>query len=255
MALQEHLEFLATETAFWMLGLQDPQCPMDQLGSLSEKVSDQLRALAIITLLAEGDTDLFYHNLLRSGLAQITFLERCRREGFRDFHLAISRSKAFFDVLAARDFDMARRLADLSPREWIPEGEYEDDFCYARFCHRMIQGGETAAEAGALMARFESALEGHDDARLDLLKALAAEDQDAFDDAFEGLLADHENQLESDKTRGRMEDPEVLAERQIFVEGLGILNLAEMLGFRTREAYQFCPSFARDPMTIPFPGL
>jgi hypothetical protein len=35
---------------------------------------------------------------------------------------------------------------------------------------------------------------------------------------------------------------------------LGILRVAERLGFRTLSEYRYCPVLARLPMTIPFPG-
>ena len=51
-----------------------------------------------------------------------------------------------------------------------------------------------------------------------------------------------------------MEDPEIVAQRQVFVEGLAILRLAERRGLTTQAEYQYCPSLARVPMRTPFPG-
>ncbi len=50
-----------------------------------------------------------------------------------------------------------------------------------------------------------------------------------------------------------MEDPVVIAERQIYIEGLAILRIADKLGFVTQSEYRFCPSIARVAMVKPFP--
>lgn len=254
MGLKEHLDLLATDIAFWLVGFQDPAYLIEQMGDLSEKLSDQFRTLAIITLLGEGNTDLFYHNLLRSGKVRELFLERARSENFSDFHLAISRNKAFFDVLAAGDFEFARRIVEISPSHWIANGEYEDDFCFIRFCHMILWDQSKAESILKILTQFEASLDGNTDSRWDLCKALFDRDQEAFDESFASYLEDYESHLAFEKERGRMEDPHVLAERRICIEGLGILRIAEALGFKTKETYLFCPSLSRLPMAVPFPG-
>jgi hypothetical protein len=254
MELKGFLDTLAADTAFWMVGLQDPDYPLGQLGSLAENVSEKLRTLAIVTLMVEGNTNGFYHNLIRSGLAREVFLKRCHAEGFGDFHLAISRSGAFFDSLAANDFDLAKRIALLSPQNWVPDGEYEDDYCFTQFFHLLVL--EKTAETGLapLLVQFEISLQGDESAGLDVCRALASRDQRAFDGAFDALIEHHDGHLAEEQKRGRMEDAHVVAERQIFTEGLGILRIAERLGLQTQEEYKYCPALARLPMTKPFPG-
>ena len=252
MELREYLDAYTYEVAFWAAGLDNPDYPIIQFGALTEKVSDQLRTLAIAILLVEGNTDVFYHNLIRSGLARERFLGRCREEGFADFHLAISRSGALFDALAAGELDLSRRIAYLSPEEWIQDGEYEDDYCFSRFFHLALLGDAGRAGMASLLERFERALDGDPSSRLDLCRALAARDQSAFDSAFEAYIAEHDEHLEEDS--GRMEDTHVAAERQIFVEGLAALRLAEHLGLNTQSEYKYCPALARLPMVAPFPG-
>ena len=252
MELGEYLDTYTYEVAFWVSGVQNPNYPMDQFGHLTETVSDQLRTLAIAILLVEANTDLFYHNLIRSGLARERFLQRCRQEGFADFHLAISRSGALFDALAAGEFDLTRRIAALSPEEWFQNGEYEDDYCFSRFFHLALIEDPGQARMASLLERFEKALDGDLSSHLDLCRALAARDQSAFDSTFEAYIAEHNEHLEEDS--GRMEDTHVAAERQIFVEGLAALRLAEHLGLHTQPEYKYCPALARLPMVAPFPG-
>jgi len=252
MQLQEYLDALAYETAFWAAGLDNANYPINQFGALSEDVSEKLRTMAIGVLLVEADTDLFYHNLIRSARARETFLLRCRDQDFKDFHLAVSRSAAFFDALAASDFDLALRISQLSPREWVPEGEYEDDYCFTQFFHLIIQHETQPEDIAALLRQFEKALQGAGNPKLELCRALTVRDQLAFDKTFDEYIADHDEHLREDA--GRMEDTHVVAERQLFVEGLGVLRVAERLGLRTQPEYKYCPALARLPMTVPFPG-
>ncbi len=254
MKLEEYLDPMAAEIAFWLMGLRDPEYIIEQLGSLSESLSEKLRSLAIITLLAEADTNLFYHNLIRSGLAREIFLKRCQAEGFTDYHLAISRNGALFDCITAGSFDVANRIDRLSPVEWIADGEYEDDYCFMRFFHLIIRDGMTQTELIPVLERFEASLEGVENAKLGVCRALAYRDQRTFDDSFDGLILEHETAIREDTERGQMEDEDVVAQRQIFIEGLAILRIAERIGLKTEPEYKYCPAIARLPMTIPFPG-
>jgi hypothetical protein len=252
MELREYLETYTYEVAFWAAGIDNPNYPIDQFGGLAENVSEQLRTLAIIILLVEGNTDLFYHNLIRSGLARVKFLQRCQQEGFADFHLAISRCGAICDALAAGDFNLAHQIAELSPDDWVQNGEYEDDYCFSRFLHLAAMGRAGQEDAVMLLQRFETALSGEPNVRLDLCRALDAREQAAFDSAFEAYIEGHSRHLEEDS--GRMEDTHVVAERHIFVEGLAMLRLAERMGLQTQPEYKYCPALARQPMVVPFPG-
>jgi hypothetical protein len=46
----------------------------------------------------------------------------------------------------------------------------------------------------------------------------------------------------------------MIAERQIYVEGVALLQIASRLKFATQAEYLYCPSLARMPMQRPFPG-
>ena len=69
MRLEDYGESLAYEVAFWLQGVANPQFPLEQLGKLTLEISAKLRALAIITLLTQAESDFFYHNLIRGGEA------------------------------------------------------------------------------------------------------------------------------------------------------------------------------------------
>ncbi|MEW6381915.1 MAG: Imm49 family immunity protein [bacterium] len=255
MKLEEYGEPLAYEIAFWMQGLTNPEYPVEELGRLSLELSDKFRALAIIVLLVKGDSDLFYHNLIRSGRARLIYLQRLKSEGIgQDHHQASGRYEPLLDAIAAGDFELAHRIIELSPAEWQKGHEYEDDYCYAQVLHRLVQEPVPEQEIPPLFKQFEAYLEGQPSARLDVCRAIVEQDQPAFDEAFADLLDDREAQIAANKARGQLEEPSVVAQRQVFIEGLALLRLAGRRGLATQPDYRYCPSLARIPMKTPFPG-
>src|SRR5207249_7380990 len=139
MKLTEYLDSLSYDIGFWLAGIKNPDYPIGQLGDLSMEVSTKLRAAAIIVLVAKGDSDTFFHNLIRSANCRVTYLERLRDVRITDdHHQASGRVSGLVDAVAASDFVTARQIATLSPREWMNGHEYEDDFCYAQILHGLI---------------------------------------------------------------------------------------------------------------------
>lgn len=255
MKLTDYLEILAYDIAFWLAGVVNPEYPIEQLGQLSQEVSGKLRAAAIIVLLTKGDSDAFFHNLIRSARCRRAYLQRLAEAGITsDHHQASGRVEPFLDAAAAADFVTAREIIALSPTDWRQGHEYEDDYCYAQALHGLITVPRDDDRLQALFERYEKALSGQSDARLDVVRILAAGDKAAFDAAFEDLVAQRTARIEADKARSQMEDPQVIAERQIYIEGLALLRIAERLGFSTQLEYRYCPSLARVPMVKPFPG-
>ena len=254
MKLADYGESLAHDVAFWMLGMDDPSYPPERLGKLSLEISTKLRALAIITLLVKAESDYFFHNLIRSGSIRETYLRRVIAAGLlEDHHRSLGRFDPLLDLIAARAFGDVRRIEALSPAEFRPGHEYEDDYWYASILHEMCKESPDESRIGSLLDCFEKALDGMGKTRLDLCRALAARDQESFSRSFQGLLSRHASQIAKDRERGILEEPAILAERQIFIEGLAVLQLAELRGLTTDEEYPYCPSLARVPMLIPFP--
>ena len=255
MNLREYIDTLSYDTAFWMAGVWNSEYPIDQLGDLSLEVSRKLRAMAVMVLVANADSDTFYHNLIRSGIARERYLSRCLEAGaVEDHHRASARYEPLLDAVAAGEFALARRIAALSPRDYRDGHEYEDDYCYAQILHHLIQDPPDRTDIPALLERFEAYLERQGSARLQIVRALAFGAQPDFDNAFDEILRDQEARIRTDKHRGQLEEPGVMALRQVFVEGLALLRLAGNLGFQTEPEYRFCPSLARRPMRKPFPG-
>jgi hypothetical protein len=246
------VEGQAYETAFWMAGVYDRNYPLHLLGELAADVSTKLRCMAIFRLLADGRSNSFYHNLHRSGLVRQRYLARCLEEGAMEDHFRSSgRYFPLFDTIAAGNFALAGQIIELSPASFMSGHEYEDDYCYARIVHNLVTGHSGGSVD--LLARFARYLEGSQNGRFLVAKALVERDQAGFHPAFEQLLSDRELEIAANIKRGQIESPQVIAQRRIFVEGLAILRLAERAGIKTEEEYLFCPSIARIPMTEPFP--
>ena len=64
----------------------------------------------------------------------------------------------------------------------------------------------------------------------------------------------HTASVEADKARNKIEEPVMMAERQVYVEGLAFLRITERLGLTLQAEYLYLPSLARVPMGAPFPG-
>jgi hypothetical protein len=255
MRLEEYSETLAYEVAFWAQGLTNPKYPLAEMGALSLDLSRKLRALAIMALVVGGSTDSFCHNLIRSGLGRLAYLKRLQASGQRsDHHWCSARYEPFLDALAAGDFALAREIIALSPSEFRDGHEYEDDYSYAQILSCWVAQPSRDSEVPGLLDRFAQYVEDQPNARLAVCRALAARDQTAFDEAFADVLLARDLEIEAAKTRGQLEEPHVVALRRVFVEGLAILRMAELRGLSTEREYRYCPSLAREPMRMPFPG-
>jgi Immunity protein 49 len=255
MRLSECAEPLAYDTAFWLTGFEEPDgIALDELGAISVELCGKLRTMAIIGLLVKGDSDRFLHNLVRSGRVRETYLSRLKQAGHLDcHHLASARTEGLLDAVAAGDITLAQRIAWLSPRQWERDREYEDDYCYAQILHRLLHGVQAAGAYQPLIERFEAALQGQASPRLDVARALVARAQPEFDAAFDSLLQLRRKEVQADIASAKIEEPQMLAEREVFVEGLALLRLALLQGLQTEDEYLYCPASARVPMRAPLP--
>ena len=149
---------------------------------------------------------------------------------------------------------LARSIVSLSPSDFRPHHEYEDDYAYAQVLPRFLLPAPSGEEIDQLLARWKSYLQDQRSARLLICRALNDIDQNGFDDGFAALLNERDLQIEAQKARGQLEEPQIVAQRRVLVEGLAILRLAELRGLATESEYRYCPSLARVPMEAPFPG-
>lgn len=253
MITSELFESTVYDAAFWASALDDPAYSLDRLGGVANDVSNKIRTIACYRLLADGKSDGFYHNLIRSGLVRRRYLQRCLKASLiADHFRGCSRFLPLCDSLTAGDFELARSIVEVSPVEFLDGHEYEDDYCYGRVLNLLVAGEQN--QAPPILDRFERYLEGTPNGRFLVAKALIKADASEFEAAFEILLQDRREEIAKNVERGEMESPHIVAARRVFIEGLGILRLAERMGLKTQDEYLYCPSLARVPMVKPFPG-
>lgn len=209
-----------------------------------------------MALLSRGKANRFFHNLIRSGRIRCAHLERMQRErAFEEHDFVSGVLGPLFDALAAGDFALVQRMGGLSPSVFRPGHEYEDDHCFAQILFRMSHGPQTDADLPPWLARLAQVGQGEGDARVQVCAALVSRDAEAFADAFDLLLRARQAEIDADVARGEIEEPMVLAQRLVYIEGLALLRLAQARGIATEAEYAFCPSLARLPMTEPCPAL
>jgi len=256
MKLADYIAPFADEISFWWMAFDDPQYPIHQLGELSLDLSEKLRAVAIMVLLVKANTDGFYHNLIRSGISRKNYLQRLKQAGIsQDHNQASGRTGPLLDAIAAGEFNLAQQIKSLSPTDWMEGHEYLDDYCYAQILFQLIEKDVNVEPVQLIISRFSEYLSDESSARLDVCQALLDKNRAAFDDAFNELLEEQETLIAENIERGEMEEPEVLAEREVFVEGLALLRIAARRGLSTESEYRYCPSLARLPMQTPFVDL
>jgi hypothetical protein len=225
-----------------------------QLGAELENSSNNFQGLAITHLLTGADLDQFKLYLTRSGYARRYFLSRSARDGnTADPRLALGRTEAFLDCVAAGQMALAREIAGLSANAWNPDWEYEDDFCYFLFLHR-IAGGLDPAVAPQLtetLARFEKALEGGKSPRLKVCRAILARDGEAFRAGLSALMQQRRDELFHLRERLQQLEPQgcvCWARSFVSIEGFALMRLAEIAGLPPLEPdaeLPLCPAQGR----------
>lgn len=202
---------------------------------------DNLRIAGIGSLFLTGTSESFLRRLQQSGRA---FAHYLRNAGNADVRL--SRSRPFFDAVGAGDFDGAALIARYARRTWAQGEEYEEDFLFMEFLihHGVLKA--PVADCEALLVRYERALSGAEDLRLDVCRALFQADSDAFNQALAVFLSDRKDQLEAQATTTPFPEEFLATEWNFCLEGLVLVRLAERNGLETEEDYLHIPSLARE---------
>lgn len=225
--------------------------PVKEVAYIYEDLSLQMEALGICYLLEDADQEGFRERLVRAGHARRWFLRRSKIEGnVDDYHLALTRQNGFFDAVAAGHLPLAADLAAESDAAFNPQWEYEDDYAYQRFLMSLVLAGGPApitVAQRAVLDRFEAALEGEVTPRLRICNALAAKHADAFVDSFNALLEEDQERVDEERESDRVLEGDLCfwPTSYVFVEGLALLKLAELVGVPARGPFARCPDLAR----------
>ncbi len=206
------------------------------------------RVAGIGFLLLSGTSDEFRRRLHQSGRAYAYFLPLLPEAAKLG-----SRSVPFFDAIAAGDLDTAGEIARHQRHTWAQGEEYEEDFLFFEYLMRRFFLDATEAACGALLDRWEVALQGSKDPRLDVCRALQVHDADAFDAGLEAFLAERAAKYDRLIDRELLSGAEADTETKLSVEGLALVRLAGRAGVPTKDDYPGVPSIARDdtPLALP----
>jgi hypothetical protein len=228
--------------------------PIAELGEELENVSNYFQGLAITHLLKGADVEQFRLYLTRSGYARRYFLSRSAQGGnAEDPRLALGRTEAFLDAVAAGQMALARQIAQLSSAKWHPDWEYEDDFCYFLFLHRIVGGLDSAEKSGlrGILDRFEAVLEGGISYRLSVCRAILGGDGEAFRTALFALMEQRREELLNLRELMQQLEPASCvcwARSFVSIEGFALMRLAERAGLPRLEPDvepPLCPSLGR----------
>ena len=135
--------------------------------------------IGIAILLASGEQARYRECLVRSAWARLHQLRCAGALQPPARSRATSFGEGLFDALAAGHWRLAHDIAEACPPGWIPEGEYEDDFCHVRLIG--LYTGDSPPEPAAVQAlldRHAQVLDGARTPRLALGRALYARDAD-----------------------------------------------------------------------------
>lgn len=107
-------------------------CSPDELPEVFDRISVCYQGLGIALVLMTGERTRFRECLVRSAWARLHLLQVATTLQPPPRQRATSYGEGFLDAVAAGHWLVAGEIAALSPSDWVPEGEYEDDFCYFR---------------------------------------------------------------------------------------------------------------------------
>ncbi|MCP3137894.1 Imm49 family immunity protein [Pyxidicoccus xibeiensis] len=215
---------------------------------LSRKVThDQMRGfctlyrrIGVARLFSTGLPDDYFENLSKSARAFLYFLE-----GADDRAKLTSRSEPFFDAIACDDLPAAKGIAHHSRQTWNAGEEYEEDFLYVAFLMKRFAADTSRESLEALLARYEQVLQGAEDSRLDLCRALLSAEQKPFDVALTRLVEERDRDIRKKLANERLSPDDVTTTARIWIELLALLRLAEQTGLALAEHYLLAPSIAR----------
>lgn len=220
--------------------------------SHAEGVCLHYQAVGILDLVAGGDADAFFHHLIRSGQSRLWGLEAGQAADPRPQVMRPSTSRGLYAAMASGQWLLARRIAEASTPVWNPDHEYEEDFLPVHMIHRGLCGA-TPDEMGELFERYETVLNGADEPRRDLMRALLWRQKEDAEAAFGRLVEQRRAWLARMHRESELASEDwFLPQSLVFIEGLAWLQLLAASGIEPEGEYDMCPPAARRVVYTPF---
>jgi len=226
-----------------------------QIATHCASVTDYFEALAICELAVDAELDIFFHHLIRSAQTRKWLLLRSieKKPMPRPSGLdKVGDVNPQLCAIAAAQMGLAVEIAKLSSAQWIPDLEYEDDFCYGHFLNRYLLGAEKK-ELEIVLDRFEKALEGQASVRLDLCRELLSPAEKTSESKLVAFIENREKMLQEIGEKSVFgTDALFYTNSTIFIEALAWLRLLENVGVNLKGEFRFCPRAARTKQYSPF---
>lgn len=214
-------------------------------GEMFQELCFAFQGRAIFFLLGEMNLTHYRWNLERSVQARRFYLRKLREQGGDDsVFTALSRTESLFAAIATDDLTSAQELRTLSSQSWMPDGEYEEDYCYYALVNAVAAGeNDSAVQHFRQMA---TVLDGLQDARLAVCETFLENRQADFWLAFDEFVDElHERAVIAHDDGRLVGEPWLAAFQHVSIEAIGWLKLADAKGFQPPEPeYRMCPSVA-----------
>lgn len=237
-ALSRLSETIGEDLTLFALGVEGS----DLLDAL-DRLTRFYPVAGIALMLTTGEQSRYRETLVRAAWARLRQLGVAM--ALHDRRRATSFNEGLFAALVAGHWPLVRDIAAACPSDWVPEGEYEDDFCHYRLIG-LLTGDDlpTTAHCQPLLDRFEQVLEGEPSARLAVDRALLARDPLAFPEAFDDFLREEREALM--EARARLGEPDetgalIWMRGYVSIEALALLRLAERFEIAPPGPHPLCP--------------
>lgn len=213
------------------------------------------RQIGILKLLMDVDQQGFVDGMCKSAYSRLYFLRNfAPKNSVEAPYLCLSKDVAITAGLAAGHVELAKQIAEHSPKKHDPKVEYEDDFLFMRFMADSILSGTTEDNLRKLVARWEVVLEGGESAEFAVCKSIADNDVDKFTDTFDLLIASRQQQLKQWRESMSFDEEMHSAEGFLYIKGMCLLRIAQLRGIPVKDEYPLVPRMALQLTNVTFPG-
>lgn len=198
--------------------------------------------------------------LLTDGIAEPLFVSQMQAASCYEYGLSrmpeedkvTSLAACLWDALAGLYWQAAYAIAQNSRRVHNVGREHEDDFLRVAFlCRRYLLDRDSRDESehresqAKLLDRWEQVLDGADDPRLDICRALFDSSAEQFNDGFERAAEQRREKLSAKQKDGSIRDEQAAWLVPFWPEGLAFLRLAGSEGMALYEDYPMVPMVTR----------
>ncbi len=192
------------------------------------------RVLALCELLMNADQERYLYHLTCAGQARLAFLKEVAEKGLEaePKYLLTSKNQGFAAALVAGDLKTAREIARLSAPEFSDGYEYEEDFLFYYFMQQFLLQPTKGVAHKPMLQRWTKVLENAGSGYLDACEGLASKDAEVFQSGLEALVATREAEFEGYKQLLTFDPGLYACEGKIFIEGLAVLRLAELVNIK-----------------------